>query len=145
MYRRIQLIVLKEKKTLQEIHTVYMCCFPQQRREAVKRVACLSASKLDHKFSGWWKHLSIHPEVKDLANYVLIFRVHLPLLKFHSREVGGREGRSMYPRTWQRLVVYWGFRSNAELILDTVSYYQFHFPSFKELQTKRTAWCLFSF
>lgn len=26
----------------------------------------LTASKLDHKFSGWWQHLSAHPEGRDL-------------------------------------------------------------------------------
>lgn len=31
-----------------------------------KKTAWLTASKLDHKFSGWWQHLSAHPKGKDL-------------------------------------------------------------------------------
>ena len=31
-----------------------------------RKTAWLTASKLDHKFSGWWQHLSAHPKGKDL-------------------------------------------------------------------------------
>lgn len=31
-----------------------------------RKTAWLTASKLDHKFSGWWQHVSAHPKGKDL-------------------------------------------------------------------------------
>lgn len=31
-----------------------------------KKTAWLTASKLDHTFSGWWQHLRAHPKGKDL-------------------------------------------------------------------------------
>lgn len=31
-----------------------------------EKTAWFTASKLDHKFSGWWQHLSAHPKGRDL-------------------------------------------------------------------------------
>lgn len=39
---------------------------PALYSKSLREKACLAASKLDHKFSGWWQHLSVHPEGREL-------------------------------------------------------------------------------